>query len=114
MSEIQIQSECFQWAWNHPSGKLKHKIFSINNNSKGSIINAVQMKASGLVPGIPDLCALLDDRKVFWFEIKTDKGTISESQKKIHMQWEQIGHVVFIIRSVDQFKNICNEYIFKT
>lgn len=71
------------------------------------------MKASGLVAGIPDICILIEDRKVFWFEIKTEKGVLSESQKKIHSQWEKIGHIVFIVRSFDEFKNICNEYIFK-
>lgn len=110
MTEIQLQAMCWQHAWNHASGKLRHRIFAINNNANGSVINAMQKKASGLVAGIPDMCIICDDQKVIWIEFKSEKGKLSEQQIKIHKKFIEAKHIVYVVSSFHEFTSILESH----
>jgi len=103
MSEDQIQAACYQWLHNnYPS--LRGLFFSVPNGSSRDIREAVKLKATGLVPGIPD-CVLVWP-VVVGFEFKTDIGKVSDVQGKIHSKWRLAGLTVHVVRSVDQFKSL--------
>lgn len=134
MSEIQIQAECFQWLWNsypHTRGLFFHVPNELPSDSNfilafvrkhvgnphwmnalvKSIKNRVlafinRRKASGVVAGIPD-CIFIQPHtgKSFGFEFKTDKGSVSPAQQKIHDTWTSAGITVHITRSLEEFKN---------
>lgn len=101
-SEIQIQSECFQWAWNtYP--QTRKLLFHVPNGGKRNPIEAMQLKASGVVAGVPDMFFLW---RAQWhiFEFKDDKGVLSKDQKELHQIWGCQGQVIHIVRDVDTFK----------
>ena len=73
-----------------------------NLRRKGAFVYAIpnhkgQRKDTGAVAGIPDLQVVLKDKKVIWIELKRTKGgVLSDEQKIIHEQLENLGHVVII------------------
>lgn len=110
MSESQLQAKCFQWAYNtYP--KIRGLIFSVPNGGTRNVIEAQQLKATGLTPGIPDLILLYNG--CYGFEFKTGAGIVSTAQKKIHQIWMANNIPVFIIKSEDVFQNLINQIMNK-
>lgn len=100
VTELQLQSKCFQWAWNtYP--QIRHLIFSVPNGGTRNPIEATQLKSSGLVPGIPDI--LIVWPVLIGVEFKTETGTLSPAQVKVHAAWRSNGIRVEVIRSFDQW-----------
>lgn len=64
--------------------------------------------------GEPDLEIICPNGKVLWYEIKTKKGVTKEAQNKFHEQLRELGHLVFVVRSVDQAEHIYNTYVRQT
>jgi len=103
MSEDQLQAAAYQWLHNtYPD--LRGLFFAVPNGGYRNVIEASKLKATGVVPGIPD-CVLI------WpvaagFEFKTASGTLSPKQKKIHLKWKSKSREVYVIRTVEEFKEI--------
>lgn len=74
------------------------------------MIEATQLKASGLTPGIPD-CVLIWKARVYGFEFKTEVGVVSPVQKLVHEAWKGQGVEVYIVRSFDEFKKIIHSIL---
>lgn len=103
-SELQIQGACFQWAWNnHP--QTRRLLFHVPNGGKRSKVEAAWLKSSGVISGIPDLLIIWAG-KVHAFEMKTEKGQVSDAQAAVHKAWASQGVSVIIIRSIEEFKGI--------
>lgn len=102
LSEIQIQAACFQWAWNFLP-QTRHLFFHVGNGGQRNKIEAMQMKASGLVPGIPDMLFLWNG-KLHAFEFKTLAGRLSPDQVKVHQAWLAHRVHVHVVRDIEQFK----------
>lgn len=101
-SEIQIQAEAWQWLWNtYPA--TRRCCFHVPNGGSRNIIEAKQLKASGVVPGIPDILLVWRGR-IYGFEFKTPIGTVSTDQTKVHQAWKEQGIEVRVIRTVEEFK----------
>src|SRR5690348_1860369 len=93
-SELQLQSACFQWAWNtHP--ETRRLLAHIPNGSSRNKVEAVQLKASGVVAGWPDLMLVWKGR-VHAFELKLPHGTVSPEQREIHRLFAAQGITVHI------------------
>jgi len=62
---------------------------------------AVRQKALGSLAGWSDLTVISNkgDGAVFWFELKTYKGILSDVQKELHKEFLKRGHVVHVIRA---------------
>lgn len=98
-----LQAKCFQWAWNeHPH--TRGLLFHVPNGGLRGKREANRLKAIGVVPGIPDLILLWDER-AYGFELKSEKGTTSKDQKKIHSIWAGQSIDVCIVYHLDQFKD---------
>lgn len=108
-NELQLQSFCWQKAWNeYPF--LRYRIFQVHNNTS-NVIQAMQKKASGLVAGVPDMCCLLPNKNVVWIEFKFMKNKKSEAQIKLHENWKSINHNIFTVNSVELFDQIIKEFV---
>ena len=108
-SEDKIQHDCFTWFHNsYP--QYRGLLFAIPNGGFRNAREANKLKATGVVPGIPDL-QLIWGKMPYFFEVKTANGRISPKQKEIHQQFEKHDLKVFIIRSLDQFKELITEII---
>lgn len=106
MTEIQLQSRCFQWLWN-TIPVTRGLFFHVPNGGSRNAIEGMQLKASGVIAGIPD-CLFVPKGKVYGFEFKTHTGRTSPQQDKIHAIWVSQGIDVYIIRScADFYAAIC-------
>lgn len=104
MSEIQLQSQCFTWLWNYYP-QTRRLFFHVPNGGQRNAIEGMQLKASGVVAGIPD-CILISHGRAFGFEFKTITGSVSPAQIKVHQAWAQDGTPVYIIRTYEQFTEL--------
>jgi hypothetical protein len=109
MTEIQLQASIFQHAWNHyPS--TRGLFFHVPNGGSRNAIEGMQLKASGVVAGIPDMI-LIHHGCAYGFEIKTPSGSVSSVQSKIHKIWAQDGTPVYIVRSLEEFQTIAERIL---
>lgn len=106
MTESQLQAKCYQWAHNtFPS--LRGCIFSVPNGGTRNRIEATQLKATGLVPGIPDMLIVFP--KFIGIEFKTETGVLSPAQARIHEIWQSKGLRVEVVRTFDAFHDLVTE-----
>ena len=109
MSEDQIQAKCFQLAWNQYP-ETRYKLFHIPNGGFRNKREAAKFKAIGVISGVPDLCLIWKGLS-HYIELKTPKGSISATQKKIHDEWSKEGIRVHVVRSIEQFEKILKSII---
>lgn len=113
--EMRIQSDCVRWIHNeHP--ETRGLFFHIKNELDRPDANAMlgaRLRAEGIVKGVAD-CALMMKRGPYgalFVEFKTEIGRQSEAQKN----WEHIikaqGYSYHLCRSLEQFKEIINDYL---
>lgn len=101
-SEAKIQQEIVQFF--RTNYYQKGIIFSVPNERSGY----AQMKVllnTGLLSGVSDLIVVLEG-KVIFVEVKNYKGTQSAKQKKFQSNVESLGHKYYLVRTLDDFKNI--------
>jgi hypothetical protein len=67
-----------------------------SRTATGRPANAV----AGLTPGMPDMMVLLPRGETIFFEVKSEKGRVSDVQLKIHIELQALGHRVAVVRSV--------------
>lgn len=130
LSELQLQAECFQWAWNtypetrgllfhvtnevkpHPPETDAHalargcavKLKYPGETFKELSIRIAKMKAAGLVPGVADLIFLWDTS--YAFELKVGKNKTSPEQIAFAERIMKKGHTWFLVRDVETFKHL--------
>lgn len=109
MTESKLQQEIFQWFQN--TYCLKHHnprlcIFSVPNGGTRNQLEAITLKATGLLPGVSDLIILQPNGKTIFVEVKTEKGIQSEKQKDFETTVTNLGFEYYLVRSLDEFKQI--------
>lgn len=103
-SEDRITQEIVTWMWNtYP--QTRKCFFHVPNEGKRGKLEAIRLKAMGVVAGIPDLILAWRGR-IYGFEVKTDTGAQSDNQKAIQKSWDENGNPYYIVRSESQFKAI--------
>jgi hypothetical protein len=76
--------------------------FAIPNGGFRHISVAARLKAEGVRSGIFDMVFLLEQGRVGWMELKTRTGRLSASQIAFRERAEALGHLVAVIRSLDE------------
>lgn len=61
-------------------------------------------KATMAPPGHPDFTVYAANGKTVFFEWKTLAGRLSDEQKEYHRQLKELGHAVFVVRSLEAAK----------
>ena len=105
-SESSIQAEIFKWYSNNfctINFQPQHIIFAVPNGGTRNKIEALTLKATGLVSGVSDLIVVKPNEVVF-VELKTEIGVQSENQKKFQSKVEAMGYRYLLIRSLNEFK----------
>jgi hypothetical protein len=107
-SEANLQSKCYQWAYNtYP--QLRGLIFSVPNGGTRNLREAQYLKATGLTPGIPDMILLI--KGVIGIEFKSMTGKLSDQQIKIHSIWRAAGCRVEVINNEEAFKELIKSVV---
>ncbi len=104
MSEIQLQALCFQYLWNNYPA-TRRLFFHVPNGGNRDAREGAQLKASGVVAGIPDMI-LIHKGRAFGFEMKTLTGSVSPAQQLVHQSWAEDGTPVYIIRTFEEFQQV--------
>lgn len=106
-SENKIQQEVVMWFRNNFCTTKNHPrcaIFSVPN--EGTDVKEQQYKKSiGMMSGVSDLIVVIEN-KVLFIECKDDKGKQSENQIEFEKIVTDLGHDYFVVRSLEQFKEI--------
>jgi hypothetical protein len=114
MTESKLQQEIFNFYQNNYCLKFHNPrglIFSIPNGGTRNKLEAITMKATGLLAGASDLIVILPNGKLFFMELKIEKGIQSDKQKEFENRVSDLGFEYKIIRSLDEFKNFIHENI---
>ena len=114
--EHQIQKSCVKWfRYQYPD--LKLCLFSVPNGFwvRGATRLNLQiamnyLKEEGLQVGVPDL-VLMYNGTAYGLELKTDKGSTSDSQNKVHKAWKEQGIEVYVVRSFEEFKELIDKIV---
>lgn len=75
---------------------------AVPNEGRRSVANGRMMKATGLLPGFPDLILLAPGGRVAFLEVKAPAGRVSSAQSEAHAMLERLGHHVAVVRSQDE------------
>lgn len=108
-SEDRIQQEIFTWMWNtYPA--TRRCFFHVPNEGKRGKLEAIRLKAMGVVAGIPDLI-LVWGGKAYGFEVKTDVGIQSPIQKQVQQAWQDQDTPIVVVRSLEGFQVVVNSIL---
>lgn len=80
MNEFEIQKTFKDWC-DKQNFILLH--WHVPNGMKSSVKDGFNFKQIGLKKGIPDYWVLLKNKRLIVIEFKSNKGSLSEEQKKI-------------------------------
>jgi hypothetical protein len=105
-SESALQQQIFNWYNNNYCLKNlvnRGMIFSIPNGGTRNIMEAMTLKATGLLKGASDLVVILPNGKLMFVELKQPKGIQSIDQKNFENRVKILGFEYHIIKSLDEF-----------
>lgn len=116
-SEAKIQGEIYRWYNNTYCLKTNEPrclIFSVPNGGTRNHVEATQLKATGLLPGVSDLIVIHATyshewglvRRVLFIEVKTETGKQTPQQIEFQERIKALGYDYHVVRSLDQFKAI--------
>ena len=103
MTESQIQQQIIIFENNNYSIKKESVIFAVPNGGTRNVLEAKLLKATGVMPGVSDLILIIKN-KVFFIELKAEKGMQSETQKIFQNKVELLGFEYLIFKSLEQYK----------
>lgn len=106
-SESALQQQIFNWYNNNYCLKNIEKrgmIFSIPNGGTRHIMEAMTLKATGLLKGASDLIVILPNGKLMFVELKQPKGIQSLEQKDFENRVKLLGFEYHIVKSLEEFK----------
>lgn len=101
-SEIQLQAQCFQWAWNNYP-ETRRCLAAVPNGGSRNKIEAMQLKASGVLAGVHDLFFYWKGQ-LYWFELKVGENKQTKEQIEFGKAMTAQGAVCVEIRSFGQFQ----------
>jgi len=100
MTEDQLQAQFYQHVWNHYP-QLRRCIWSVPNGGSRHIMEAVKLKATGMLSGVWDLHVFYRGR-FYIIETKVGRNSLSAAQQ----QWRDImlqqGAEAFVYRTLEE------------
>ena len=112
-----LQRACVKW-FRYQFSEYKKLLFSIpngiplaNQNIRTKIYK--KLKAEGLQPGVPDLFLSVGNSLYngLYIEIKTKTDRLKKKQVDMIRALEQQNYKCVVVRSVDEFIEIVDEYL---
>jgi len=80
-------------------------IFAVPNGGTRNAMEAITLKATGLLAGVSDLIVIIPN-KILFVELKTEIGIQSEVQKDFQSRIELLGYEYHLIRSLTAFQEL--------
>jgi hypothetical protein len=79
-------------------------VFAVPNGSQRTASGRPANAVYGMVPGAPDLVVVCPLGRIFFLEIKSPKGRVSDAQFAFHTELHKRNHTVAVVRSIDEVK----------
>jgi len=109
--ESKLQQNCVKW-FRYQFPEPKYLIYANANGGQRNVITAKIMKGEGVRAGVPDL-TILSQGHIFFVEMKSEKGRLSENQKEVMIMLSNYGIRTHTVYSFDQFMEVCNKELSK-
>jgi hypothetical protein len=89
------------------------RVFSVPNGGTRQKREAAILKAEGALAGVSDLflAAPRGQWAGLFIEIKTEKGTLQDTQKEFLEYSDRVGYAVAVVRSLDDFMELVTAYL---
>ena len=112
--ESQLQIFCMRW-FHLQWPALRMLMFHPKNEGHGNRAAGAIAKAEGVVAGVADLVLLVPNAEhhCLCLELKTEKGRQSKTQKEFQKVIEAAGGAYHIVRDIETFVSVVNEYLSK-
>lgn len=119
-SEASIQISCVQWLWqSHPETRGLYIAIPNENSRSGELSKKAQLltgairKNMGVTAGVADTALFIQrgGYGALFIEFKTEKGQQRPAQIHWQREIELQGYKYIIVRSLEQFKEIIEEYL---
>lgn len=107
ISEKEIHLKAWQWVKETYPDLL---IFHVPSGEYRDMATAMKLKRMGVVPGVADFLMFVSGKNIA-IELKDKGGKQSEAQKFFQRGWEALGGVYVIVRSLIEFQNTVNTYV---
>ena len=107
-SEAKIQQEIFIWYSNNYcrlSQQNRGIIFAVPNGGTRNKMEAITLKATGLLAGVSDLI-VIHKENVLFIEVKTEIGKQSKEQIDFENRIKENGFQYHIVKSLPDFTRI--------
>lgn len=109
--ERDIQRSCIHWLRTVlPPGSIVAAIENERGLAWGDAMQRARYganrKRSGVVAGVPDCFCALPGGRVLWLEFKAEGGRLSPAQKVMHEGMGRLGHSVFVVRSIEDCREV--------
>ena len=110
--ESDLQKACINW-FRYRYSHLSKLCFSVPNGGFRNAREAARMKAEGVVAGASDIILLVGrgGYNALCIELKTEKGRQTELQREWQKEAERNGNRYVIMRSLEEFINLINNYL---
>lgn len=116
--ESKLQQACVRW-FRMQYSCYNYLLFAIPNGGKRGVVTASILKSEGTLAGVADLFLAVPrvtyseetTKHGLFLEMKTIKGTQSESQKEFQKKVELVGYQYTICRSIEEFIKTINDYL---
>jgi len=116
MRQLERAEQCavIQWAAlmerQHPELAL---LFAIPNGGSRHKLEAINLKRSGVRPGIPDLCLPVSRHgyHALYVEMKSEKGKVSTTQVAMIDRLKEVGNYATVATSAEYAINMLKWYL---
>jgi hypothetical protein len=103
MNEEQLQQQIVIFEINNYSIKNESLIFSVPNGGSRNLVEALNLKRTGLTAGVSDLILIVKD-KIYFIELKAQNGKQSTSQKDFEKKVNDFGFEYLIFNNLEDYK----------
>lgn len=112
-TEHDLQVACVR-LFRYKYSEYNEMMFAVPNGGKRNAIEAKKLKAEGVVAGIPDLFLAVPKGRWhgMFMELKNGKSNnLTENQKRMIYKLQMFGYRTEVVRSLEDFEKIMEEYL---
>lgn len=105
-SEKQIETQCLTWL------SYQKNLFAFKVKDQVLFADGRYRRASRFaINGVSDIICLIRNGPVLFLEIKREDGKLSFSQKQFQNELERLNHHYFVVRSLDELREIIKKFV---
>ena len=105
-----LQAKCWQWSWNYVP-ETRYHIWHVPNGKSRRLIEAVQLKAMGVLAGVDDIHCFWQGR-YYILELKVGSNILSDKQERYKEAMTSHGAIFYEVRDFETYKKIILKIVY--